>query len=124
MRNLIGGCPFNFTSPVEPVRNGPSSFAYSRSLSHIVRFGTSDQSSQICSLVAGVSLFTSMTTTLVEVPTIAPDNATATSTTTTTSPVFAVFSSRDGSPYHLQSFSQFRIDPSFILVRFPPVFVR
>src|SRR5829696_5600433 len=90
MRNFLEGCPFNFTSPVEPVRSGPSSFAYSRSLSHLVRFGTSAQSSQICSLVAVVSLFTSMTATLVVVPTIAPDTATATSTTPTTSPVFAV----------------------------------
>src|SRR5215207_8924136 len=76
MRNFLGGCPSNFTSPVEPVRNGPSSFAYSRSLSHLVRFGTSAQSSQICSLVAVVSLFTSMTATLVVVPTIAPDTNT------------------------------------------------
>src|SRR5215218_777984 len=91
MRNSLGGCPSNFTSPVEPVRNGPSSFAYSRSVSHMLRFGTSAQSSQTCSLVAVVSLVTSMTGTLVVVPTIAPDPATATSTTTTTSPVFAVF---------------------------------
>src|SRR5215217_2627026 len=90
MRNLLGGCPFNFTSPVEPVRNGPSSFAYSRSLSHLVRFGTSAQSSQIWSLVAVVSLLTSMTSTLVVVPTIAPDTATAASTRTTTSPVLIV----------------------------------
>src|ERR671911_1132154 len=90
MRNFLGGCPLSFTSPVEPVRNGPLSFAYSRSLSHLVRFGTSAQSFQICSLVAVVSLFTSMTGTLVVVPTIAPDTATATSTTTTTSPVLAV----------------------------------
>src|SRR5215204_299429 len=124
MRNSLGGCPSNFTSPVEPVRNGPSSFAYSRSVSHMLRFGTSAQSSQTCSLVAVVSLVTSMTGTLVVVPTIAPDPATATSTTTTTSPVFAVFSSRDGSPYHLESFSQFRLNPSFLLVRFPPVFFR
>src|ERR671910_3365574 len=90
MRNFLGGCPLSFTSPVEPVRNGPSSFAYSRSLSHLVRFGTSAQSSQICSLVAVVSLFTSMTAILVVVPTIAPHTATATSTTITTSPVLAV----------------------------------
>src|SRR5215203_2542787 len=109
MRNLLGGCPFNFTSPVEPVRNGPSSFAYSRSLSHLVRFGTSAQSSQICSLVAVVSLLTSMTSTLVVVPTIAPDTATAASTRTTTSQFLLLLSSRDGPPYHLESFSRVRL---------------
>src|ERR687898_1634358 len=90
MRYFLGGCPLSFTSPVEPVRNDPSSFAYSRSLSHLVRFGTSAQSFQICSLVAVVSLFTSMTATLVVVPTIAPDTATVTSMTTATIPVLDV----------------------------------
>src|SRR5918994_4171325 len=108
MRNFLASCPSSFTSPVEPVRNGPSSFAYSRSLSHPVRFGTSAQSSQTRSLVAVVSLVTSMTGTLVVVPTIAPDTATATGIPITTSPILAVFSITRGPSFCLEILSQFR----------------
>src|SRR5215208_2523717 len=74
MRNFLAGCRFNFTSPVEPARNGPTSLAYSRSASHLVRSGTSAQSFQPCSRLAVVSLVTSTTGTLVTLPIITPDN--------------------------------------------------
>src|SRR5215211_562056 len=90
MRNFLAGCPSSFTSPIEPARKGPSSFAYSRSASHLVRFGTSAQSSQICSLVAVVFLVTSITSTFVVLPTIAPDTPTATSTPPMISPVLTI----------------------------------